>query len=76
MSIHPRQADVAKNYVRPVRANLLQTFIAGVGNHGRMIEEVQYLAQTIGGVAIVFDDENAPWLRRSLRGEGTRLGDI
>jgi len=41
-----------------------------------VIEEIQDLAQAVGGVAIVFDDENAPGLNRSLLDGRTRLGDL
>jgi len=71
----PGSSDIAKNHVRPVRPNLFQALVAGVGNRCRVIEEVQYLAKTIGGVAIVFNDENAPGLG-GLLGERARLGEL
>ena len=55
--------------------NPLHALIAGVGNHRRVIHQLQHLSQAVGGVAVVFDDEDAPTRLRRLGLGRARRGD-
>ena len=62
VAVHPRQPDVAQHDVGPERARLREAVGAVVRHLDLCSLELEHLAQALGGVGVVLDDEHAPAL--------------